>query len=387
MNFYINSGKRNFVLAILCACLALPCALPVVAGSGAAGLQVLKNDISPRAMGMGGAFAGVADDIYAMNYNPAGLGQLYMLEAAAVYLSGFDDAKLNNFTAAVPLPIGGFAGLAKPVVGLSLMMADAGSFNLRLLNEGSGVVTEQIYDAQKDLALTFGYGEKVYSSDVKFEGRDYMFDQYLGVNIKYLRSTLLENYSASCMAVDAGWLAVEPKLGLSAGVSMANFGSGLKYVSETTKLPSILRLGLAYQRPTIRSQSVLLAAEADFYTAEAQKSLRFGMEYHFENVFNLRLGYKTAEDNAGLIMGLGVHYGDAAVDFATGAGNAVYNTSQISFSYKFSGVYIPDNRKKTKYKDPVPQKQTPLKPGQAKPQRKPGAPQKKNTNSDFFWLY
>ena len=59
------------------------------AGPGSTGLQVLKSDISPRAMGMGGAFSAIADDVYSMNYNPAGLGQLYMPEASAMYLSGF----------------------------------------------------------------------------------------------------------------------------------------------------------------------------------------------------------------------------------------------------------------------------------------------------------
>ncbi|OGS12421.1 MAG: hypothetical protein A2234_05310 [Elusimicrobia bacterium RIFOXYA2_FULL_58_8] len=360
---------------------------PVFAdGPGSTGVQVLKTDISPRAMGMGGAFAAIADDLYSINYNPAGLGQLYMPEVSAMYLSGFEDSGLNNFAVAMPLPLTGFADLAKPAVGLSFMMADAGSFNLRLLN-ANGTITESSYDAQKDMVVALGYGEKVYSDELKIEGYALKLDQYLGFNVKYIKSTLLEDYTASAIAFDAGWLGMAPNLGLSAAVSMANVGGGLKYLNETTRLPSILRIGLSYQRPTIMDQSVLIAAEGDFYTAESQKSLRVGMEYHFEQFFNMRVGYKALEDNGGLTMGLGVRYDDMSLDFATSAGGEVYNTSQLSFSYKFSGIVVKEHRKKTVYKDPRPQDKTPQKPARPKPASKPAAPRDNKDKSDFIWLY
>ena len=144
-------------------------------------------------------------------------------------------------------------------------------------------------------------------------------------------------------------------------------------------------------------QSILLAAEGDFYMAEAVKSLRFGLEYHFEKIFNLRLGYKAAEDNKGLTMGLGLHYNDMSLDFSSGMGNEVYNSTLLAFSYKFSGITIKEYRKKVNYRDPEPQKSAPAKavkqPSRqeqkpAKQERKPAkdAPEKKK-DSDFFWIY
>ncbi len=384
MDLRAYTAKRGVLPALLFfASLA-----PVFAGGpGSAGMQVLKSDISPRAMGMGGAFVAVADDSYAMNYNPAGLGQLYMPEVSGMYLSGFEDSGLNNFAAAMPLPLTGFGGLTKPSVGLALMTSGAGSFTSRMIDPG-GTITEKSYDAQNDMALTLGYGEKVFAEEVKILEHEYKIDQYLGFNVKYLKSTMLEKYSASAVAVDVGWLAMEPKLGLSAAASLANVGSTLKYVSDRTKLPSIIRLGISYQQPTIMDQSLLVAAEGDFYTAESGKSLRLGLEYHFERVFNLRLGYKTGEDNGAMTMGIGVRpFGDMSLDFATTAGGEVYNTSQVSFSYKFSGIAIKEHRKKTVFKDPEPQRKTQSKPGQQKPRRKPEAPQEKKDKSDFFWLY
>ncbi|MDA8131024.1 MAG: UPF0164 family protein, partial [Elusimicrobia bacterium] len=184
-----------------CAGVLLVFAVPLLAasafagGPGSAGMQALKLDMSPRAAGMGGAFVAVADDIYTIGYNPAGLGQLYIPEASAVlHHSGIDDSKMNNISFGLPLPFIGLAGLAKPGFGVSLMLSDAGSFDYRYINY-DGSVTKQSFDAQKDLALTFGYGEKVYSDEVNLDGYKAKIDQYLGLNIKYVKSTILQQYS------------------------------------------------------------------------------------------------------------------------------------------------------------------------------------------------
>jgi hypothetical protein len=353
-------------------------------GPGSAGMQVLKSDISPRAFGMGGAFAAVADDIYTINYNPAGLGQLYIPEASAMYLSCFQDSTLQYFSYGMPLPILGFAGIQKPAVAISLLMSGAGTFDYNQILPGGGIYSKS-YDAQKDTVLTLGYGEKVYSGDVNIEGYNARIEQYLGVNAKYIRSVLLEDKAPpSTFAFDAGWLAMEPRLGLSFAASAANYGGGLKYATETTKLPSILRLGTSYQHPTVLDQTLLLAAECDLYTTEALKSYRFGLEYNFQQMFSLRLGYRSGEDNSGLTMGLGVKYGDMSLDFATGMGDSVYNASQMSFSYKFSGITVKEYRRKMKYAEPE-------EPGQeapkAAPARKTAPSPEKKKDSDFFWIY
>ena len=390
----VKKGAASSRTAALCAAAALQlfalCVLRFPAhagGPGSAGMQVLKTDMSPRAAGMGGAFVAVADDIYSLDYNPAGLGQLYMPEASAMYMAGFDDASLQHFSFGMPLPIRGLAGLSKPGAGISLLMSDAGKFNYQAIMP-DGSVFSKSFTAQKDLALTFGYGEKVYSGEVNLEGYNAKIEQYLGVNAKYIRSTLLEDSTPpSTLAFDAGWLLLEPKLGLSLGASIANYGGGLKYASETTKLPSIIRLGAAYQHSTITDQSILLCAESDFYSSESLKSLRFGTEYQFEDIFKLRLGYKAAEDNKGFTLGFGLHYNDMSLDFAPGLANEVYNSSQLAFSYKFTGITVKEYRKKTAYKDPQPEGKPAARPAQAKPARKtPAAPAKKK-DSDFFWIY
>ncbi len=377
----LRNAPRSAVFLAAMLVIALPPAF--AGGPGSVGMQVLKTDMSPRAAGMGGAFVAVADDVYSMNYNPAGLARLYNPEVSAMYLAGFDDSTLSHFAFGMPLPFLGMAGLEKSGFGMSLMLSDAGKFDYNgILPDGS--VVSKSYAAQKDLALAFGYGEKVYSDDRN------AVDQYLGANIKYIRSTLLEDDTPpSAVAVDAGWLLTKSDIGVSVGASLANFGSGLKYGSEITKLPSTIRLGAAYQHTTVRDQAILLSLEGDSYVNEAQKSLRFGLEYQFQSIFKLRLGYRGVEDNKGFTMGFGLNYGDLALDMSLGLANAVYNASQVALSYKFSGVTAAKYTKTNSYRDPEPRKAAPSRSKYQTPRssHKPAGGQENKKDADFLLLY
>lgn len=395
----LNPRAHALFVPLLGLAAVLLFARPVLAGNGgAAGMQILKYDISPRALGMGGAYTAVADDIYSVNYNPAGLGQLHFPEISSMYLSGFEDTLVYNTAIGMPLPIKGLGkGLSKPVAGLSLLTSDAGSFTQRTIND-DGTITSGAYDAQNDLALTFSYGEQVASGEVNFfEWYKPTLNQYFGLNVKYLRSTMLEEYSASGFAMDAGWLVMDPQHGLSFGLSYANFlASKFTYVSENTKLPAILRLGLSYQHATIMDQAIILAADWDFYTNEGSNSLRLGTEYSFRSersasMFGLRFGYRSEEDNPGITFGLGVRYNDVSLDVGMGSGE-VYNTSQVSFSYKFSGIKVKQYDSRPKYRNmeqdrsgpssPAPKKASPRKPESPAS----GTPEKKK-DSDFFLIF
>ncbi|MDT8285746.1 MAG: PorV/PorQ family protein [Elusimicrobiales bacterium] len=358
-------------------------------GPGSAAMQMLKLDTSPRALGMAGVFAPVADDIHAMNYNPAGLGQLYFPEAAAMYFSGFEGSRLQYLAFGVPMPFVGLAGLDKPAVSASLLFSQAGDFTYRHINP-DGSVSARSYDAQTDMVLSFGYGEKVYSDETRIEGKEFRFDQYLGMTAKIIRSELLDTYSATAFALDAGWLIMEPNLGLAGAVSLANFGSGIKYHQESSPLPAIVRIGLSWQKPTVLDQSFLLGAQFDSSVNEDLKTARFGLEYRFQKIFNIRLGYKAMDENPGLTFGLGIRHETLSLDFGMGAGGDVYNTSQLGMTYKFTGWSPREYRKKVVYKDPE-DRPAPAPAGKERPARrtapvKQQAPQQ-NKGPDFYWLY
>ena len=400
-----NVYVRTFPFVFFLATVHWPLATAYAGGPGSASVQILKTDVSPRAMGMGGNFVAVADDIYTANYNPAGIGQLYIPEVSAMYLSGFEDSKLQYMAAGMPLSVTGLAGQAKPGLAFSAILSSNGRFTYRPI-DSAGTVASYSTDAENTKVFAFTYGEKVYSGETNIEGYKAKFEQYLGLSAKYIGSELagkfderskhLGTYSASAFAVDAGWLVRESNLGLTFGASLSNSGTGIKYRSETEPLPSILRTGLSYQRPTIMDQSILLALEYDMYTNESLKSLRTGLEYNFEKIFSFRLGYKSMEDNSGLTMGLGIRHEGLTLDFAMSLSNEVFNASQVGVSYKFANWRPSEYKKRVEYRDqeedrPLPRKIETRKTVQ--PSRKePAKPIKRktaqaSTDSDFLFLY
>jgi hypothetical protein len=56
------------------------------AGAGTEGGEFLKIGVGERAIGMGGAFCSIADNVTAVYWNPAGLAQLEMRELSAMHL-------------------------------------------------------------------------------------------------------------------------------------------------------------------------------------------------------------------------------------------------------------------------------------------------------------
>ena len=111
-------------------------------GAGVTGMDFLKIGTGARQAGMGGASAALADDIYSMYYNPAGLALLEKNEVSFVHLAWFEDISYECLSFVVPSEkFGVFGG------------------NVSLLHHGGiqgynagGTETETVY--AYDLALT-----------------------------------------------------------------------------------------------------------------------------------------------------------------------------------------------------------------------------------------
>ncbi len=381
-NDYLSLYSRPFVSGMFTLLYLLFSVLPISAGGpGTVATQFLKTDINPRALGMGGSFVGVADGIYTVTYNPAGLGQLYLPEVSAMHLSGFSDNKTQFITMGAPLPFRGLSGIGKPGMAFSALFESDGSFTYRSIDPINGSIHTKKMEAEKNMVLALSYGEKVFDEDINIEGYDASITQYMGLSVKYLNSRLLDTYSASSFLFDVGYLISETKIGLSLGASISNMGGKLKYIEKEESLPTILRFGASYFKPTIKDQTLLFSLEGDIYTNEKLKALKFGLEYHFQKVFNLRMGYKAMADNNGMTMGLGFFHEGIELDFGMSVSNEVFNTSQISLTYKFRSFRGYKPSKKREYYTP-PQKV------KKKPRKKRVDPRKKKSkDSDFFWIY
>jgi len=353
----------------------------LIAG-GTTSIDILKNDVSPRAISLGGGYVAIADDVYAIYYNPAGLATLISPEVSFSYNSGFEGASSNFLALASPLPIEGFSGLGKGVLAGSVYLTDLGSFDYRYINPDGSIYTHK-YSAEKNTIVSIAYGEKASQGESKFKYYNAYLEHYLGIGFKYVKSILLDKYDGSAYAVDAGYKVIEPNLGISFGASILNTMGRIKYIEEKYPLPSILRLGFAYQKPTIMEQKLTSTIEYDRFLNDAKSSFKLGLEYHLQQILNFRLGYKLLEENKGFSFGIGLFSGNFSLDFSSSF-LSLYNYSNVSISYKFNNITIPEYKKKKVFKE---QKE------EVKPSTKPvkkvktPSPQKQENTGDFFWIY
>ncbi|MCK5584012.1 MAG: hypothetical protein KAI33_09480 [Elusimicrobiales bacterium] len=99
-------------------------------------------------------------------------------------------------------------------------------------------------------------------------------------------------------------------------------------------------------------------------------------------MFNLRVGYKAMDDNSGMTMGVGFFHEGIELDFGMSVSNEVFNTSQISLTYKFRGFKGYKSSKKREYYAPPKEiKKKPKKKKRVDPRKE------KSKDTDFFWIY
>jgi hypothetical protein len=237
-------------------------------GDAEAGFE--RRDQGARPIGMGGAFVAIADNAWAIVFNPAGLTQLLGDEIAAFYSPqpfGMTELSLASFALAHPTPYG--------QVGVSV-----NCFGFDLYREVSGI-----------LSYANSYRD-VFS---------------FGINLTY-NSLAIKNYgSASTIGVDIGILATITR-GLRCGFFAANVNAPT-IGQAREKLPQVYASGLSF-RPADRLLLGLDVIKDIRYPA----LLRGGLEYKVVDPLSLRVG--VGNNPAKFSSGLGIHYSFVHFDYA-----------------------------------------------------------------------
>ncbi len=207
-----------------------------------------------RASGMGGAFAGLADDEQAVMFNPAGLALLDGIHAHGVLESHLGVATVGSLMGALPSFGGGLA----------------------FYNVG-GLVQRDENDDEGD---PFGYGQTAVlgAGAIRlgsFIRASALEDLALGLRFKFLSVNTLEGGSGATFALDPSVLWELGRLagvleGVRFGLALDNLGPGLSYGSgHEEALPLVLRVGSSF-----RIEPVTTALE--FNTSDG---LHWGAEY------------------------------------------------------------------------------------------------------------
>lgn len=220
---------------LLLGLMALPALGWAVGAAGTVSSPYLELPMGARGAGMGEAFSGIANDVNALYYNPAGLTAMDATELQLMHLEGFGGIHYENLGLAVPaesigLDIWGTVGISYTLVAIDDTPKTRETF------PGSGVY-DSTYAANNYLftagasVVTLSYAwqaTKLYSVGATFKAINEKVDTVNGWGL----------------AGDVGLLTRPGVIkGLSAGLTLQNVGSSPE---QGASLPSDLRVGLGY---------------------------------------------------------------------------------------------------------------------------------------------
>ncbi len=251
------------------------------AGPGTTSADFLRIPVGARPAGLAEAFTGLADDVHALAYNPAGIAFLPRQELGMVY-DVYAPGVSHAWTGYVhPLRFGTY-GLA--VNALSIAPFDSYS------------VTEQPsgQTSAMDSAYQFSYGLRI--SDT----------WAIGGSGKYITSRLNTTHAAT-VAGDVSMLWV-PARSVRLGAAVLNFGNGLRYISETSPLPITTRLGASWTPYDPRDFPHYFTLTMDGIETRGQTlAVSGGIELWYQGVMAIRLGGRNDPgEGPGYTIGMGL---------------------------------------------------------------------------------
>jgi long-subunit fatty acid transport protein len=289
------------------------------ADQGTTAAVFLKLDQGVRPISMGGAFAGAADDVNAIMWNPAGLSQLSGFEITLMHTIWFADIFYDYLALAYPAgEIGTF--------GLSVVYVNSGEIKKwDELGNDAGTFSSS------NIGVNIGYGTIINK------------ELSLGITVKLFNESI-DTEGAFGFAADLGGIYKLPINGLQMGINIQNLGPKFGF-GEAFLLPITFRMGASYTG--IRNLMINL----DYIQPiETYGAIALGIEYWYRDLIVLRMGYQYQgmfdinhyyENVAGpsilsgFVIGAGLKIDIYSIDYAYRQYGVLEGTHRIGLTVKF----------------------------------------------------
>lgn len=289
--------------------------------AGTTGANFLKLGIGPRAIAMGDAQIGLADDVFATYWNPAGLAQLETPQAGLVQTQYLQDINEQYLAYAHPTrSLGTFGG--------SFTYLTVGKFQGY---DAAGQPTGQV--GANDAALGLSYAYPIYAE------KRYGTLLAGGTSLKGIQERL-DTVTAKAYAVDAGLLFIPGKKwgdfleGWRGGLALRNMGTSMKFDQESFPLPRSLTAGLSYTGKW-RGESFTVALDGQ-QPNDGRRVFGAGIELLTLKTFVLRGGYTSAGDlGNGLRFGGGLRFKIIQIDYAFAGAGSLGQAHRLGLTFFF----------------------------------------------------
>jgi len=280
---------------------------------GTTAAPFLKIGIGARAVSLGGNFTAISNDVSAMYWNPAGLTEIGANSLQATHTSWF--AGISHDAVQMAIPVSDVSA-----IGFELIYLTSGDIEQTTIEdqEGNGI----FYDAT-DFALGAAFAQKITN---RFS---------VAVKAKLIRQTIF-NEEAFGFAFDFGTIYQTEFDGLRIGMNLANFGGSMTMTgndllvinenpvtgqqteshlkTESWPLPIIFRVGFAIdiigQEESLiqnRLNRMTLSIEGT-HPNDNSETIGTGVEYEWNELLALRMGYKMNHDVEDLSFGGGLRF-------------------------------------------------------------------------------
>ncbi|MFH1618590.1 MAG: PorV/PorQ family protein [bacterium] len=315
-------GAFHCVSFLAAACVVYIVSVVSFAGEpGSSGASFLKIGGGPRAEAMGEAHSAVADDSYSAYWNPAGLGQIEYAEASFAFNRYFQDVNQQSINYVKPLASGRHA------IAFSMVRLSVESFPS--YNAYGAKVGET--DAS-DWSVAFAYGKQFPMGRKSSVGA--------GLSMKGIFENL-GHVSASTFAMDGGlfyrvsrFAPKRPGDGFRLALAFQNLGPGLRFDSETARLPLTVRAGTAYETKILGDKFTLALDRTIPNDHKAYTSL--GAEYWLRGMFALRSGFKFGQDEgSGFRAGMGIRVKSVDFNYSFSPFGSLGNAHRIGMAMRF----------------------------------------------------
>jgi len=279
--------------------------------------KLLEFAAGVRPSGMGGAFVGLADDVSAVFWNPAGLSQVIGREVSLGHTSLYTLISVESLAYSQPV-LGGVGAIA-------INYANYGPVEQYTLDEYFNPIPLNSSVTPHAIFGRFAWSKSI----TKYFA--------LGLLVKGMQ----ENYgveSKMMAAMDAGAYYVTGIEGLNLGACVQNLQ--MPFVERT--LPILTRVGMSYALPWtfFLTDRFTAAVDLNLPTVSAVNT-SIGLEYWCQDWFALRAGYNFSELNQydrllGFSAGASVKLFFVELDYAFLPNSEIGDTHRVSLLARFA---------------------------------------------------